>query len=162
TLVRDKFIAVVGGPSMSRRVAALEALRYMRPEAILPVMRHIVSAALNSLQDDQIVPELILLIRRVFSYRHLATAQAFEEEQVVSQEFDKAAAHAQPGSQLRNSIDQINVELVGGPQPQLNLLSIIRELEKLFQTTSRQSHRLISELSKYINGPDEGEHVEVI
>src|SRR6185436_5454249 len=53
-IVRDKFITVVGGRVMSRRVAALEALRYMRPEAILPVMRHIVSAALNYLQGDEI------------------------------------------------------------------------------------------------------------
>lgn len=162
TTIRDHFVKVLAGRTMSRRIAALEALRYMRPEITLPAMRHIVSAALRFLQGDEIIAELLLLMRRVFSYRHLATSLAFDEEQAVARELDQAAANVQPGSPVRDAIERINFEWGRGPQPKLNLVNVIRELEKIFKTQRHQEHRLLYELAEYIGDTREDVDLRVI
>lgn len=149
--IRDAFIEVLAGRNLQRRISALEALRYMRPESLLPAMRHIVHAALDILYGDEIVGELLLLIRRVFSYRHLITPLAFEEEQAVAQELDRASAHVRPMTPVRESIERINYEWGKGPQPQLNLTTTISSLEKIFKTQRALGHRLLYVLAEYIS-----------
>jgi len=149
--VRDALIEVLGGRNLKRRIAALEALRYMRPEAVLPAIDHVTHAALNILYGDELSAELLLLLRRVFSYRHLLTSLAFDKEQLVAHELDLTAAHSRPGSPLRSAIERINFEWGRGTQPRLNLLATVKGLERLFKSQRNQGHRLLYVLAEYIS-----------
>ncbi|HKB68325.1 MAG TPA: phosphoribosyltransferase family protein [Pyrinomonadaceae bacterium] len=154
--LRDSLIKVIPGESAARGVAALEALRFMRPEVMHPVLRNIVRSALvRDIPGDKKLAELILLMRRVTSYRHLTSTLAFDEESLIEQELDQAGARARHGSKLRSAIDRINYEWQGGPQPRMDLVKVITELEKILQTHRRRSHQLLYELSKYISDQKE-------
>ena len=150
--LRDALVKVIRGPNSERGIAALEALRFMRPEVLHPVLRKVVDATLarREVPRDRKLAELILFMRRVTSYRHLTSAQAFDEENLLERELDQAAARARLGTALRSAIDRINREWQGAPQPRMDLVSVIRELERILQVHRRLSHQLLYELSQYI------------
>lgn len=150
--LRDGLVKVIRGPHSERGIAALEAIRFMRPEILHPVLRAVVNATLarREVPRDKKLAELILFMRRVTSYRHLTSSQAFEEETLLEKELDQAAARARLGTALRSAIDRINREWQGAPQPRMDLVSVIRELERILQVHRRLIHQLLYELSQYI------------
>jgi hypoxanthine-guanine phosphoribosyltransferase len=149
--IRESFIKIIGGRNIKRKRSSIEALRYMTPESLIQTIELIVRAALTGPVNDEIIAELILLMRRVFFYRHLSIPLAFDKELQVVNELDAAAARSQEGSPFRTAVERINFEWGTGLEPRLDLVTVIRQLESVLMTHHRPEHRLLYELSEYIS-----------
>lgn len=148
--VRDAFVKVVAGRLKERRWRALQAMRQMRSEALLPVLSSLTKAVLREVNDEDMITEFLILLRHVFEYRHLSVPVAFQEESKVEEELDDAAARAQLGSPRRKAIERINFEWGRGPKPRFDLVEVTRRLENIVRSKRRPEHQLLFELSEYI------------
>ncbi len=158
TDIKRFFFRTLRGRIGSRRLAALEALRYMRPEILLPEIDVLVNAGLSGDLSEEFSAELLLLMRRVFFYRHLPTSLAFEKELVIARKLDDLSASATPGGPIRQSLDRIIYEWGSGPEPLFELVTVVQKLEAVLMTSYRPEHRLLFELAEYIS--DEREDVD--
>jgi orotate phosphoribosyltransferase len=151
TEIKRFFSNVLRGRPSHRRLATLEALRYMRPESLLPEIESVIGAALGSDFDSEFAAAFLLLMRRVFYYRHLPTSMAFEKELAFSRALDHLIAGRTPESPMHKILEYLIYEWGNGPEPRFDLISIIVHLERILMTTRRRDHRLLYELSRYIS-----------
>jgi hypothetical protein len=148
--IRDAFIRIASGRTMSRRVGALQALRLMRPEIVLPEMKRIVQIGLREATTDTMA-QLLLLMRRMLYYRHWSPDKTVELEFELLQVLHDATAKAPTASEQLDVLRRVNEEWGAGGERPLDLPAVVRKLEKILKTQSRLEHRFLSDLSKYIS-----------
>src|SRR5947207_2756238 len=77
---------------------------------------------------------LLLLLKKVFNYRHLSQESALETELDVLRKLEDAAAKAAPGSNRRQSLDRLNEEWGTGRERVLDLAAVVLKLEDILRT----------------------------
>lgn len=132
-----------------RRAAAIEALRYMGTEMLFQYMGMLLREGLKDFYDEDLIVDLMLLMRRVFSSTDFSEQQIAEEKILLEKGLDNALSTAAPGSRRRSAIEFIRHELVG-TNIRMDLVNVIRDLEKSLKTHKSPHHQILYRLSEYI------------
>jgi adenine/guanine phosphoribosyltransferase-like PRPP-binding protein len=158
--VRDFLLKVIAEGENDRRVPALEALRQMRSEVLLPIIPEAVKLTLKANYSESAVAELIILLRRAFSSHTLEPIQVFDTELQITHTVDEALSLLPPTSDNRPWVEAIVKEFtpcsgtLHGPSDsagqQIDILTIVRKLERVLMTSRRAEHRLLYELRRYL------------
>jgi len=125
----------------ARRIAVLEALRYLRPESVVFDLPFIVRKAIevDGLVDDVAAAELLLLLKRVLQYRHLP-ASSKSIEMAIAGELRSRADERAPRSVERQAIERFLAEFTNvrvGHQ----VRRLLTEIEGILRTNKKQHHR---------------------
>lgn len=153
----SELLDVAAFSSTSRRVAALHALRLMRPETLLPNLKCLLES--SYLASEEVASEIILLLRHVFSYRHLAGEGTLESEIAIVKQLD---ARGEVDPSIRAVVGQIINELVRGRQPLFDCYTLVRKLERILKTARRYEHSFLYVISQYISDRRYDESTEVV
>jgi two-component sensor histidine kinase/hypoxanthine-guanine phosphoribosyltransferase len=138
----------------ARRSAALELIRSMRAEAVLPRLRDIIAAALRNILDNEMQPELALLIKRFLDYRHGSESDKFERTVAIDQLLEqhaRSAAGSTRGAALELLQAEFRARLV---QPEKHLTKIIRQLETYLRTGRGPHHQFVKLIKQYVADRD--------
>ena len=135
--------------SVRRRVLALELLRMMRREAILPRTKDIVAAALGRILDHGMAAELALFIKRVLEYRHVPPSTMFDRKIMIQRLLEESTSGSQRSRDraTRRVLEEFSDSFV---HPATELPRIVRALERLLRTHGRVHHQLITEIRTYV------------
>jgi len=149
--IRDGFISILAGRNAERRASALAALGLMRAEVLAPALSAIVKASIEGPLDREVSGYLVVLIRRVISYRHLPLADAVQLEVEVRALLADACARVGAESPRHEQIMDLQVELSDQVARSASLPEVVRGLERILCTQRRPEHHFLSELGRYIS-----------
>jgi len=135
-----------------RRVAAMEIIRSLRREAVLPRLSDIVAAALRRILDPEMKTELALLIKRFLDYRHGTANDKFERTATIEHLFEQAVDDAENPSLARSETlaelrREFGERLV---DPEKDLTRMIRHLESYIRATGNEHHQFINVIRGYV------------
>jgi adenine/guanine phosphoribosyltransferase-like PRPP-binding protein len=135
-----------------RRVAALEIMRSMRREAVLPRLNEIITASLRRILDPEMKTELAILIKRFLDYRHGRANERFERVATIDQLIEQSseAGEEESDSRLAEIVrlrEEFSERLV---HPEKDLPRIIRHLEGHLRTGWREHHQFIKVVREYV------------
>jgi len=133
-----------------RRSIALEALRFFRPETLLPQLDKIVETTLEGLITDDVLVELYLLLRRVLSYRHLQAKQVVEQEASIGVKLDELRSLENPETRRHAQLERLRGEWSNLSSRHDDLVSVVQDLDALLKASLGLHHHFTSDLRKYL------------